>query len=158
MPKIVISTGELPKFSKKLFERLTEIVSEKSRNEAETIVKKQIKKVNAVASGKFFESVTSDIRKSGTSGFLVSVGSDDRAAEPLETGLKPTRVPIVVILKWMKDKHIKGGSEFAVYVQRKLSEQGYEGRHIFEKSEEILISRLDDLINDILNQEELFEK
>ena len=157
MPVIQNATGQIPRFSKEIFEKLARIISEESRTLAETEVKKRIKAVNAIASKQFYNSVASEVKKSGSRSFIVRVGSDDRAAEPIETGIKPTRVPIAAILKWMRDKGIGSDPAFARYVQNKLAEEGYEGRHIFEKAEESLVSKLDNLVEDILNREELFE-
>lgn len=158
MPITENVTAQLPKFSKALFEKLTKIIAEESKNLAETEVKKQIKRVNAIASRQFFNSVTADIRKSGSRSFLVSVGSDDRAAQPIEEGIKPTFVPIIEIYKWMRDKGIGSDPAFANYVRNKLATEGYEGRHVFQKAEDSLVDKLDSLIEDILNREELFEK
>lgn len=157
MPKTQNTTAQLPKFSKKLFEELTAIIGKEAKDVAESEVKRRIKSASAIASGQFFNSVSADVRKSTSKNFVVRVGSDDRAAEPIETGIKPTRVPIAAIYKWMRDKGIGSDAAFAQHVQTKLAEQGYEGRHIFEKAEESLITKLDSLIEEILNREELFD-
>lgn len=157
MPKTQNATGELPKFSKKLFDELTATIGKEAKEVAESEVKRRIKSASAIASGQFLNSISADIRKSTSRNFIVRVGSDDRAAEPIETGIKPTKVPIAVIYKWMRDKGIGRDAAFAQHVQTKLAEQGYEGRHIFEKAEESLVAKLDSLIEEILNREELFE-
>lgn len=156
MPKISNFTGELPRFNKKLFDKLSEIISREAGELSKTEVKKRIKSANAIASGNFYNSVTSQVKKSTSRNFIVSVGSDDRAAEPIEVGIKPTRVPIASIYKWMRDKGIGADPAFAQYVQKKLAEEGYQGRHIFEDAENSLVSKLDSLIEEILNREELF--
>lgn len=58
----------------------------------------------------------------------------------------------------MRNKGIGNDPVFANYVRQKLAEEGFEGRHIFEKSENALVQRLDSIIEDILNNEELFEQ
>ena len=157
MPAISLKPGELPRFSKKLFEQLTATLGSKLRTEAETEVKSRIKAVQAIASRQFYNSVASEIKKSTSRNFVVSVGSDDRAAEAIETGIKPTFVPILKIFKWMRDKGIGSDPAFANYVRNKLAEEGYEGRHVFETAEENLLARLDGIVEDVLNQEEFFE-
>lgn len=147
-------TAQLPKFDKKLFEKLTKIIAEEAGELAKSEVQKNIRSVNAIASGQFFDSVTADIRKSTSRSFIVKIGSDDRAAQPIEEGIPPTFVPIVKIYEWMRDKGIGNDPAFANYVRNKLAEEGYKGRHVFEKAEETLVEKLDRLIEDILNRED----
>ena len=157
MPTVTVKTGELPKFDKKTFENLIEALAEELSELAEKEVKSRIKAVGAIASGQFLKSVTSDFRKQGTRNLLVSVGSVDRAAESIESGLKPTFVPLDVIFKWMKDKGIGDDPAFAYHVQQKLAMEGYEGRKVFEKAEEKVSSQIDDLVEDVLNREDFIK-
>lgn len=154
---INIRTGEIPKFSKKLFEELTLSLTKKVKTEAETTVRKKIKAVGAIATKQFYRSVTAEVRKSTSNTFLARVGSDDRAATSLEEGLDPVFVPITKIYEWMRAKGIGNDPAFANYVREKLATEGYEARHIFQYSEEKLLERLDGIVEDILNQEEFFE-
>ncbi|HNC59278.1 MAG TPA: hypothetical protein PLP33_27875 [Leptospiraceae bacterium] len=154
MPKTENVTAQLPKFDKKLFEKLSAIIAKEAGETAKTQVQKNIKSVKAIASGQLYDSVTAEVIKSKSRSFLVSVGSDDRAAEPIESGIKPTFVPIIKIYEWMRDKGIGNDPAFANYVRNKLAERGYKGRKVFEKAEETLIEQLDSLIEDILNRED----
>lgn len=154
MPKTENVTAQLPKFDKKLFEKLTAIIAKEAGETAKAKVQSNIKSVNAIASGQLYDSVTSEVRKSTSRSFLVSVGSDDRAAESIELGLKPTFVPIIKIYEWMRDKGIGTDPAFANYVRNKLAQVGYKGRRVFEKAEESLVDELDRLVEDILNRED----
>lgn len=149
--------GKLPKFDKEVFERIVETLSREARDLAENAVRSNIRKTRSVASGEFLQSVTSEFKKSRASSYLVSVTSLNRAAEPLESGLPPTDVPIDAIYQWMKDKGINEDPQFAYYVQAKLAKEGYEGRHIFENAEEAILDKIDDLVNEILNREEFYK-
>lgn len=154
MPKKEFATGALPKFKKEVFDRLVSQLRSELQQMAVDKVRQTIKSSGAIASGEFYESVTASFDKQSVTNYVISVGSDDPAALPMEEGLKPTFVPIEVILKWMIDKGIGRSIEFAFYVQKKLSEEGYEPRRIFERSEEKIYKELDDKIDSVLNRED----
>lgn len=155
--KIVRSTGTLPTFDKKTFEKLVETLANEAKDLTESEVKTRIRKVGAVASRQFLNSVTSDFRKQSSKNFLVSVGSTDRAADSIEEGFDPGFVPLSEIFDWMRDKGIGNNPQFAFFVQRKLAAEGYEGRHVFEQAEEAVADKIDRLILEILDREDFIK-
>lgn len=159
MVELDIATGELPKFKKDVLEAIVAKISKEATDLAISEVKSSIQRVNAVASGQLLNSVTADFASRSSRNYIVNVGTSDRAAEPIEQGLKPG-VPVTVdrIYEWMIQKNLPEPTRWgAYYIARKLYNEGYTARRPFELAEDNITARLNDMITDILNSESFTE-
>lgn len=152
---VEVRTGQLPKFKREVLDQLVTKLGARLEVEAVRTVQDSIRSVGAVASGQLLESVTATVTKNRTRDLLINVGSDDRAAEYIESGLPPN-IPVTVdrVYEWMQQRGIPEVSRWdAYYVARKLYFDGYEARQPFALAEEKLAERMDDIINEVLNSE-----
>lgn len=151
-----VRSGSLPKLKQEVLLDLVTKLSTSLEAMALDEVRSAILGVGAVASGQLLRSVTAEVSSSSTRNLLIAVGSDDRAALPIEQGLEAGEsVTVDRIYEWMIQKNIPDATRWgAYYIARKLFFEGYDARRPFEIAEANIISRVDDIINNVLNSKD----
>lgn len=138
------------------YNKFIDIIIKEIELEATAITQKNIKKVGAYASGNLLNSITSEVKKNSNTQAFIRIGSDTHAAVAAEIGFPPgVWVPVFKIYQWMIDKGMTASVDGAYAIQRKIYEEGYEGRHPFEKSEEELASKIEDIVARVINNQDI---
>lgn len=105
-------------------------------------VKKQILETNTIASGKLYRSITEEVLIRPRS-VVISVGSPERYAKQANEGRPAGRRPAPIkILKWMKDKGVRGDIRTATKIADKIGLKGYKGKRYFDRAIEIVNQKI----------------
>lgn len=134
--KITISP-DLLNFERRAMQKIA-IGSEGVRLYGATIIKQEIRKADAVASGALMNSV----RPLDAPSNVIRIGSDKIQAQFVEEGRKPGKIPSWSVFKpilqaWAKSKGLNIPESALYPIALKIKEQGFKGRFPFKKAAEI---------------------
>lgn len=126
-------------------------LSKQLRTVAEREVKAAIVEVDAVASKRLLNSITSEVSFANSRSYLIKIGSTEVHAEYIEEGRPAGRMPpIQAIYNWMIAKGIEGTTHNAYLIAKKIGKDGYEPKRPFELAKDQIANFIPILLDDFL--------